>query len=194
MARKPRIYVSGMPYHVVNRGHNKMPCFDYECDKKAFFKMLAERLQKFEVQLHAYVLMTNHYHLLVTPTNGAEFPHFMQCLGRSYVGYYNHVYERTGTIWDSRYHASLIETDHYLLACYRYIEMNPVRAGIVQNPAEYGWTSYHCNARGLSSNILVPHPSYLALGDNHFSRLKAYRELFERPLSEQELCYIRNAS
>ena len=193
MARKPRFFVSGMPYHLVNRGHNRMPCFGGEADKGTFFSMLCDKLEAFSIKLHAFVLMSNHYHLLVTPDDGAELPHFMQCLGRKYAGYFNTNRQRTGTVWDSKYFASSIESDYYLLACYRYIELNPVRAGLSATPAGYHWSSFHTNACGMKSAIIQPHKTYLALGDCQFSRLKAYRELFNTEMSTEELKQIRLA-
>lgn len=193
MARKPRIFISGMPYHLINRGHNRMPCFGFEADKAMFFSVLCDKLEEFSIKLHAFVLMSNHYHLLVTPEDGAEVPHFMQCLGRKYAGYFNTTNGRTGTVWDGKYFASVIESDYYLLACYRYIELNPVRAGLAATPGGYDWSSFHTNACGMKSNIIEPHRTYLALGDNTFTRLKAYRELFAQPMSEQELTNIRTA-
>ena len=193
MARKPRCFVSGMPYHIVNRGHNRMPCFGCEADKAMFFSILCNKLQEFSVKLHAFVLMSNHYHLLVTPEDGSEVPHFMQCLGRKFAGYFNTTKARSGTVWDGKYFASVIESDYYLLACYRYIELNPVRAGLVSSPGGYHWSSFHSNACGMKSNIIEPHRTYQALGDTIFNRLKAYRELFTQPISEQELTAIRSA-
>jgi len=192
MARKPRLFVSQMPYHIVNRGHNRMNCFGYESDKAIFFKMLCAKLNEFSIKLHAFVLMSNHYHLLVTPDNGEEVPHFMQCLGRKYAAYYNSTNQRTGTVWDGKYFASPIETDYYLLACYRYIELNPVRAGLANTPGGYHWSSFHTNACGRHSAIITPHPTYDALGKNTLARLKAYNELFTQQMTDEELKHIRN--
>lgn len=192
MARKPRLFVSGMPYHIVNRGHNRMHCFGHDADKIIFFNMLRSKLEEFSITLHAFVLMSNHYHLLVTPENGEEVPHFMQCLGRKYTAYYNTVNERTGTVWDGKYFASFIETNYYLLACYRYIELNPVRAGLAKTPAGYQWSSFHTNACGRNSTIITPHSTYTALGDNPLTRLKAYNELFTQQMSDEELITIRS--
>ncbi|WP_423186011.1 transposase [Alishewanella sp. d11] len=192
MARKPRLFVDGMSYHVVNRGHNRMRCFDCEMDKRVFFKMLCEKLELFSIQLHAYVLMSNHYHLLITPTVGTEVPHFMQCLGRKYAGYFNTTNERTGTVWDGKYFASVIESDYYLLACYRYIELNPVRAGIVEDPGCFPWSSFQTNACGKYSSIISPHQTYTALGTSALARMSAYNALFNSPMSAEELRDIRS--
>ena len=192
MARNLRSFIDGMPYHIINRGHNRMSCFNYEADKSLFFKMLSEKLSVFSIQLHAYVLMSNHYHLLITPEKGSEVPHFMQCLGRKYAAYYNTHYERTGTVWDGKYFSSGIETDYYLLACYRYIELNPVRAGLAATPAGYRWSSFHTNACGASSNMIQSHPTYHALGKHPLARLKAYNQLFTEQMSDEELADLRN--
>lgn len=192
MARKPRMFLDAMPYHIINRGHNRMHCFSSEVDKRIFFNMLCEKLTAFSVKLHAYVLMSNHYHLLLTPENGSELPHFMQCLGRKYAAYYNTTNARTGTVWDGKYFASAIETDYYLLACYRYIELNPVRAGLAQSPAGFAWSSFQTNACGKHSDMIVPHATYQALGDNALARLKAYNALFTKQMTDEELQDIRS--
>ncbi|CAM5205995.1 transposase [Alishewanella longhuensis] len=192
MARKPRLFVDGMPYHIINRGHNRMYCFGFETDKRIFFKMLCDKLTAFSIKLHAFVLMSNHYHLLVTPEDGSELPHFMQCLGRKYAAYYNTTNERTGTLWDGKYFASAIESDYYLLACYRYIELNPVRAGLVSTPGGFEWSSFQTNACGKHSAVIVPHATYEALGDNALARLAAYNALFTEPMRDEELQDIRS--
>lgn len=192
MARTPRVFADAMPYHIVNRGHNRMHCFSSTADKLMFIKMLSSKLEIFSIKLHAFVLMSNHYHLLLTPENGKEVPHFMQCLGRKYAAYYNTTNERTGTVWDGKYFASLIESDYYLLACYRYIELNPVRAGLVNAPGCYEWSSFQTNACGKYSSLLSPHPTYEALGANPLARLKAYSGLFTTPMSDAELHDIRS--
>ncbi|WP_189432323.1 transposase [Alishewanella longhuensis] len=193
MARKPRSFIDGMPYHIINRGHNRMHCFGSEADKRVFFKMLCSKLETFAIKLHAFVLMSNHYHLLITPEDGAEVPHFMQCLGRKYAAYYNTINQRTGTVWDGKYFASVIESDYYLLACYRYIELNPVRAGLVKTPGGFEWSSFLTNACGKNSTVITPHTTYEALGATSLARLKAYNQLFTQPMSEDELYDIRNA-
>ncbi|WP_369413459.1 transposase [Alishewanella maricola] len=193
MSRRLRMFIDNMPYHIVHRGHNRTNCFKFEAVKGMFFSMLCNKLDECGIKLHAFVLMSNHYHLLVTPQSGKEVPHFMQCLGRHFAGYYNALNEKTGTVWDGKYFASLVENDYYVLACYRYIELNPVRAGIVRTPDQYHWSSYHSNAGGLNSQIIVPHPSYEALGDNKFTRLRAYRELFNADIDKAELQAIRQS-
>lgn len=187
------MFIDNMPYHIVHRGHNRTNCFKFEAVKGMFFSMLCNKLDECGIKLHAFVLMSNHYHLLVTPQSGKEVPHFMQCLGRHFAGYYNSLNERTGTVWDGKYFASQIENDYYMLACYRYIELNPVRAGIVRTPDQYHWSSYHSNANGMNSRVLVPHASYQALGDCQFTRIRAYRELFKHELAKEDLQQIRSS-
>jgi len=146
MARKPRVFLQGVAQHVVQRGNNREPCFFAEADYQFYLECLAESATKYACQLHAYVLMTNHVHLLVTPENESSLSGMMQSLGRRYVRYVNHTYKRTGTLWEGRYKSSLVQSENYLLTCSRYIELNPVRANMVETPAEYRWSSYGHNA------------------------------------------------
>ena len=141
MARKPRFVLPGYPRHVVQRGNNRQACFFDESDYRKYLDSLAEAAHKYHCQVHAYVLMTNHVHLLVTPTTDEGISQMMQSVGRRYVRYFNGVYRRTGTLWEGRYKASLVQTDSYLLTCYRYIELNPVRAEMVPDPGDYPWSS-----------------------------------------------------
>lgn len=143
--------------------------------------------------LHAYVLMTNHVHLLLTPTKAEAVPKLVISLGRRYVQYINRSYRRTGTLWDSRYKSSLVQAETYLIACQRYIELNPVRAAMVDNPAHYRWTSYRSNALGATDARLTPHPLYLALASNEQGRYAAYRALFDAHLDEAAIGDIRLA-
>ena len=186
MPRRPRIHLPGQPPHIVQRGHNRAACFFAKRITSAFLHWLGEALTGTGAQLHAYALMTNHVHLLLTPLDAAAVPSLMISLGRRYVQYVNRSYRRTGTLWDSRYKSSLIHAGSYLLACMRYIELNPVRAALVDDPAHYRWTSYRANGLGQGSSQfdarLVPHPVYLALGAGDAARRKAYRELFRSAL------------
>lgn len=182
MPRRPRIHLDGIPLHIVQRGHNREPCFFAEDDYSSYLHWLGEALAETECQLHAYVLMTNHVHLLLTPKKAAAVPRLLMSLGRRYVQYVNRTYKRTGTLWDSRYKSSLIHADTYLLTCMRYIELNPVRAAIVEDPAHYRWTSYRANALGQADARLTPHALYLALGKTPRERQAAYRALFRAQL------------
>jgi putative transposase len=142
-------------------------------------------------ELHAFVLMTNHVHLLITPTTDNGLSKAMQSLGRVYVQQFNYRYGRTGTLWEGRYKATLVDSEDYVLACYRYIEMNPVRANMVEHPGEYPWSSYRSNALGDTRLFITPHEVYKALGMAEDTRLGAYRSLFEDDLSEQTITQIR---
>jgi len=154
---------------------------------------LDEALHESGCALHAYVLMTNHVHLLLTPENAALIPRLLMSLGRRYVQYVNRAYGRTGTLWDSRYRSSLVQTETYLLACQRYIELNPVRAAMVADPSQYRWSSYRANALGASEDRLTPHPLYLELGTSDKERRSAYRALFHGVESPATLGEIRLA-
>jgi len=193
MPRRPRIHLDGMPLHIVQRGHNREACFFCEEDYQSYLHWLGEALAKEDTQLHAYALMTNHVHLLVSPMSGESVPRLIMSLGRRYVQYINRTYRRTGTLWDSRYKSSLIHADSYLLACMRYIELNPVRAAMVDDPAHYRWTSYRSNALGQSNERLTAHPVYNALGATIERRQAAYRALFRASLDQAAIDDIRLA-
>lgn len=152
MARKPRFNLPGVPQHIVQRGNNRQPCFYAEADYCRYLEYLHEAAARNQAAIHAYVLMTNHVHLLATPANPFSITHMVQDLGRKYVRYINRTYGRTGTLWEGRYKASLVDGESYLLSCMRYIEMNPVRAGMVSNPAGYRWSSHQGNACGIKTD------------------------------------------
>jgi putative transposase len=193
MPRRARFHLDGTPLHIVQRGHNRAPCFFCEGDYVRYLHWLDEALTESDCALHAYVLMTNHVHLLVTPQKAAMVPRLLISLGRRYVQYINRRYRRTGTLWDSRYKSSLIHAQTYLLACQRYIELNPVRAAMVDDPAHYRWSSYRANGLGQPDPLLLPHPLYRALGGNDSERQAAYRALFQGHLDRQAIDDIRNA-
>ena len=159
MARLPRFVIPGQPQHVIVRGNNREPIFYAEEDYRFYLEKLQQACEKHQCDLHAYVLMTNHVHLLITPHTEDGISKSLQMLGRYYVQYFNHTYQRTGTLWEGRYKATLIDSERYLLTCYRYIELNPVRAeGMVDHPSEYPWSSYRYNVVGESDPLVVPHP------------------------------------
>ena len=193
MPRRPRIHLDNVPLHIVQRGHNREPCFFGEEDYQAYLHWLGEALVKEQCALHAYALMTNHVHLLITPERSDAVPRVIIALGRRYVQYINTTYRRTGTLWDSRYKSSLTQAETYLLACQRYIELNPVRAAMVDDPAHYRWTSYRHNALGQASPYLTPHPLYLAIGRGDTERQAAYRDLFRAQLDNKAIDDIRLA-
>ena len=193
MPRRPRIHLDNIPLHIVQRGHNREPCFFGEEDYQAYLYWLGEALKKENCSLHAYALMTNHVHLLITPKKAEAVPRLIIALGRRYVQYINTTYRRTGTLWDSRYKSSLIQADTYLLICQRYIELNPVRAAMVDDPAHYRWTSYRHNALGNANCYLVPNSVYRALGKDDKDRQAAYRALFRARLDKAAVDDIRLA-
>lgn len=148
MARLPRFFLPGQPQHVILRGNNRTEIFCAEADYRFYLGKLRLACEKHGCDIHAYVLMTNHVHLLLTPQEEQSVGKALQMLGRYYVQFFNHRYQRTGTLWEGRYKATLIDTEAYLLTCMRYIELNPVRAGMVAHPSEYPWSSYGYNALG----------------------------------------------
>ena len=193
MPRRPRIHLSGLPLHIVQQGHNRDACFFSEEDYLAYHEWLGEAIRATGCQLHAYVQMTNHVHLLLTPPEPAAVSRLMISLGRRYVQYVNKTYRRTGTLWDSRYKSSLVQVESYLLACQRYIELNPVRAAMVDDPAHYRWSSYRANGLGQSDPLLTPHAVYSGLGSNDLDRQGAYRALFRPELDAAAISDIRLA-
>ncbi len=193
MPRRPRIHLDGIPLHIVQRGHNREPCFFSEEDYQTYLYWLGKALKQEHCALHAYALMTNHVHLLITPQQADAVPRLIIALGRRYVQYINTTYRRTGTLWDSRYKSSLIQAETYLLSCQRYIELNPVRAAMVDDPAHYRWTSYRHNALGQANPCLTPHALYLAMERTDDARQAAYRDLFRAALDSQAIDDIRLA-
>jgi len=194
MARMPRYAVPGFPQHVTQRGNNRSVMFAARSDYHFFLECLRTACERHHCHVHAYVLMTNHVHVLLTPLRSASIPRVMQSVGRRYVGYFNRQYGRTGTLWEGRYHATLVDSERYLLACHRYIEFNPVRAAMVADPGDYAWSSYCANALGAFDPLVTPHPSYRALGSDHRSRQAAYRRAFAREVGEPALAEIRRAT
>ena len=191
MARLPRPDLAGVPQHVVQRGNNRMPCFLDDEDRLRYLRCLGETLVRYGCALHAYVLMSNHVHLLITPGEVGAISRLMQTFARNYAGLFNGRHDRTGTLWEGRYKSCLVDSERYLLTCSRYIELNPVRAWMVADPAAYRWSSYRANALGQSDLLLTPHASYLALGLDTRQRCLTYQGLFEEVLSEDALAEIR---
>lgn len=179
---------------MIQRGVDKQAVFFKPEDYELYLRSLGEGAQKHDCQIHAYVLMANHTHLLITPGENRSIPLLMQALGRNYVQRLNRHYERTGPLWEGRYKASLVQDDQYLLTCHRYIELNPVRAGIVPKPGAYPYSSYGHNALGKSDPILSAHPIYRALADNPYSRQSAYQRLFLDAISPELLTKIRTTT
>jgi len=194
MSRQPRLVLPGQPHHVIQRGNNRDIIFASEDDYLFYLEKLGLACKHFDCELHAYVLMTNHVHLLMTPRSGDGISKVMQSVGHYYVQYFNYQYKRTGTLWEGRYKSTLLDSESYLLSCYRYIELNPVRAGMVAHPAEYRWSSYRYNAVGEVNALIKPHELYLALGHSGAERCSCYGSLFDAHLDARELDDIRDAT
>ena len=193
MARRPRFNLPGIPQHVIQRGNNREPCFFAEEDYRRYLGDLKLASDKYDCLLHAYVLMTNHVHLLVTPMVDHGISNMMQSVGRRYVHYINKTYQRTGTLWEGRYKSSLVDSEHYVLTCMRYIELNPVRANMVEHPGEYCWSSYSTNGQGELKDMIQSHPIYAQLGSSAEKRQEAYHELFRHRMDNETLQEIRDA-
>ena len=193
MPRKPRFNLPGIPQHVIQRGNNRAPCFFAEEDYRHYLKDLIHAANKYRCRIHAYVLMTNHVHLLTTPMKEYGLSEMMQSLGRRYVYYINKTYQRSGTLWEGRFKSSLIDSDGYLLTCMRYIELNPVRAGMVEAPGDYQWSSYQANTQPVDDGVVQNHPIYTQLGVSDDERREAYRELFRDHIDSDLIHQIREA-
>lgn len=191
MPRQPRLDLAGVPQHVVQRGNDRQPCFFQDIDRIRYLDELREICFREDCAVHAYVLMTNHVHLLMTPRACGQVARIMQALGRRYVRYINDRYHRTGTLWEGRYKACLVDSETYLLRCYRYIELNPLRACMVASPVEYRWSSYACNAEAEANPLIRPHMSYLKLGAPRAERCAACSALVEQAITPDELDSIR---
>lgn len=192
MPRRARCYIPGLPYHIVQRGNNREACFIEPDDYSFYLELWQQSSRRNGVRVHAYCLMTNHIHVFATPDKAPALSNAMRVIGSRYAQYINHKYGRTGTLWEGRHRSSLVQSDKYLLICSRYIELNPVRTGLVTHPDEYPWSSHKANAWGDDS-WLTPHEEYMKLGAVTEERTQAYRELFKHPLSEEELNLIRKA-
>jgi putative transposase len=183
-----------MPQHVVQRGNNRTVLFVADSDYRFFRDCLQEAAERYGCRVHAYVFMTNHVHLLMTPDNPSGIGRLMQSVARRFIRRFNDTYRRTGALWEGRYRAALVETEQYFLACHRYIELNPVRAGLVATPRDYPWSSYRANALGAGDPLVTPHERYEALGSDARARRAAYRALFDEVFPESTLADIRDAT
>jgi putative transposase len=177
MARLPRLTVTGYPQHVILRGNNRQDIFRNTADYQRMLDLMEQHSREQGVEIHAYVLMTNHLHLLLTPQKDQALPKMMQAVGRSYVQTFNKVHGRTGTLWEGRYRSTLIQTERYLLACMAYIDLNPVRAHLVAQPDDYGWSSYNHYVGRRNDRLITPHALYWGLGNTPFAREAAYAEM-----------------
>lgn len=194
MPRRARLAVAGIPWHIIHRGNNRGACFFLRSDYSYYLAILAEQAARFECCLHAYVLMTNHVHLLITPARTDSAALLMKNVAQRYTQSINRRDERSGTLWEGRFKSCLAQDDAYVLTCYRYIELNPVRAGMVNHPRGYYWSSYGVNGAGKLSSMITPHPDYLALGRNPEERTSRYRALFTSQLPDAEIKSIRRAT
>lgn len=194
MARFPRHFLPGTPVHLIQRGNNRQGCFYTNRDYIVYADKLRESSLVYGVAIHSFVLMTNHIHLLCTPSTSTGISQLMQALGRYYVRYVNSTYRRTGTLWEGRFKASMVDSATYLLTVSRYIELNPVRARMVSHPAEYSWSSYRFNALGKTLKLITPHEVYLSLGANPAERQRHYQALFRQQIPEYTQQEIRTAA
>jgi putative transposase len=194
MPRSPRFFTKGHPRHILQRRDNREPIFGSEPDFLFYLDCLERAADQHGLSIHAYVPMTNHVHLLASPSDEASAPKALQSVGRRYVQYFNNTYHRTGDLWEGRYRSTVVETETYLLTCMRYIELNPVRAGMVEHPAEHPWSSYRGNALGQEDSLLTTHGTYRRLGRNDDERHATYRQLFRSQLPKSDVEAIRAAT
>ena len=194
MPRCARTIVPGVAVHVIQRGNNRGVCFFGDGDRLAYMRYLHRFALEAGCSVHAYCLMTNHVHLLLTPHEPSACTLLMKNLNQHYVQHVNRVHGRTGNLWEGRYRSCLAATERYVLACYCYVELNPVRAGMVSQPGEYPWSSYRTNAQGRPDSLLVPHPAFLALGEDPRHSRHAYRSLVLTTLEPLLMEEIRSAT
>ncbi len=185
MARQPRLSLAGYPHHVIQRGNNRQAIFYSDDDRKAYLAWLSEYAEKFDVAVHAFVLMDNHTHLLLTPQDDSGVPNLMQALGKRYAQSFNYFHKRTGTLWEGRYKSTLIQDDPYLLTCMAYIDLNPVRAGMVALPSDFQWSSHRAYIGQQTIAFITPHPLLWTLGNTPFARETAYAKLVASGLAAQ---------
>ena len=194
MARLPRLTVPGYAHHIIQRGNNRQPIFAANADYERLRALLGEYAHTSGVAIHAYVLMTNHFHLLATPDEPQSIPQMMQAVGRRYVRYFNQRQARTGTLWEGRYRSTLIQSERYLLTCMAYIDLNPVRAGLVGDAADYPWSSHAHYTGRRYDKLISPHPLYWELGNTPFAREAAYAELVHSGIAEQQAAAITDSA
>ena len=193
MARLARVSVAGYPYHVIQRGNNRQRIFTCDNERELMRDLLAENAARFDVAIHAYVLMDNHFHLLLTPNSADSLPKMMQAVGRTYVRHFNDKHQRSGTLWEGRYKSALVQTERYLMACMVYMDLNPVRAGMVSRPQDYFWSS-HAHYAGMRSDRLVtPHALAWELGNTPFARESRYRDLVLNGITEEQRARLGQA-
>ena len=194
MARLPRLSIAGYPHHLIQRGNNRQAIFASDADRRMMLDLLAEHSKQCNVAVHAYVLMDNHFHLLATPSTDDGLAKMMQAVGRRYVRYFNDRQQRSGTLWEGRFKSSLIQSERYLLACMAYIDLNPVRAGMVTQPGDYAWSSYANHAGQRQDPWLTPHPLYWELGNTPFAREMAYANLVQAGIASRQQTALTDAT
>lgn len=194
MPRRPRLVEREVPLHIIQRGNNRQPCFLAESDYLVYLDLLKRAARASDCVIHAYVLMGNHVHVLATPTFRDSPGQMMKAVGERYVRYFNERHERTGTLWDGRFKSCLVHSETYLMVCYRYIELNPTRAGMVSEPLQYRWSSHPANAAGEENQLITPHFIYQALGPDNQARQAAYRALFAQKMGDEHLAALRDAT
>lgn len=194
MPRRARITLPNVAHHIIQRGNNRQACFFCEQDYLFYLQWLEEYSKEYGCSVHAYILMTNHVHLLITPNSSNAIGQLMKRLGQRYVQYINRTYKRSGTLWEGRFKSCITQDEFYVLSCYRYIELNPVRAQMVKLPQDYKWSSYHTNGLGNPSVLISPHPSYLSLASNVSERLLSYQQLFEHAMEQSVVSDIRKTT
>lgn len=194
MPRIQRLVVPGIALHVVQRGNNRQAVFFHGADYASYLDLMFESAGRYEVSIHAFVCMTNHVHILLTPWGENSVSRMMQRLGSLYTAGINAVYRRTGSLWEGRFKSSLVDSERYVLACYRYIELNPVRAGMVAHPADYPWSSYRHHAQSMDNYPISPHPEWLALGSSPPERRKSYLKLMTEELRDDDIELFRRCT
>ena len=194
MARLPRLTVPGYPHHIIQRGNNRQPIVSTQADYEMLLSLLDEHARKLGIAIHAYVVMSNHFHLLATPHTAEGIPQMMQAVGRRYVRYFNQRQARTGTLWDGRYKSTLIQAERYLLTCMVYLDLNPVRAGMVGDPGDYPWSSHAHYVGRATDRLITPHPLYWELGNTPFSRDAAYAELVRSGISSEQQAALTDSA
>jgi putative transposase len=194
MPRVARLIIPDVPVHIVQRGHDRADCFLEEADYRAYLDALRMYATRFDCTVHAYCLMTNHVHLLLTPHESTGCAQLMNHVAQRYSKRVNARQGRSGTLWESRFYSGLVTTGRYALACYRYIELNPVRAGLVKHPADYRWSSYRANTHSRLDDFVSPHAAYVALGENPLGRAASYAAICDTSLEQEVVQEIRKAT
>ncbi len=194
MPRRARFCPAVYPAHLLQRGNNRQAIFTCDADLAAYAHWLAEGAERFDVAVHGWVFMTNHVHLLATPSHDTSLSRLMQFLGRLYVRHFNYTYSRSGTLFEGRFKTCIVQESRYLLTCLRYMELNPVRAGIVKDPGDYRWSSYRAHAFGINARLWSPHELYMYLGKDEKARQHAWRDLINQTLDIEVLAKVRHCA